>query len=178
MAQEPLIAVLGRPLTEDDLSSLATNRGTRAPSLHRLTHRHHRLARTLAEGTSVSEAAIICSYSISRVSILQEDPAFKELVIFYRKQVEAAFIGLQERLAGLAETAADIIQDRLEDDPDQFDNDDLRKLVVLGADRTGHGPSTTTNQNVTVGFAARLEAARARRIPPPSQILDAEIINE
>jgi hypothetical protein len=177
MTVEPLIAVLDRPLTEEDVGSLRTDRHTRAPNLQRLTHRHHRLARTLAEGMSPGQAGILCGYSSSRVSILQDDPTFKELIQFYRAQVEAAFIGLQERLAGLAETAADILQDRLEDDPDGFDSEDLRKIVSMGADRTGHGPSTTTNQNITVGFAARLEAARARRLPS-SPIIDAEIINE
>jgi len=176
MSNEPLIAVFARPLTEDDLASLEKAQGSRAPNLQRLTHRHHRLARTLAEGIEPGVASVMCNYSISRVSILQADPTFQELVRFYRAQVEAQFIGLQERLAGLAETAADILQDRLEDTPDGFDNEDLRKLVALGADRTGNGPSSTTN--VTVGFAARLESARARRQLPRPTVIDAEIINE
>lgn len=175
MTIEPLIAVLDRPLTEEDLSALEKDRGTRAPNLQRLTHRHHRLARTLAEGIEAGQAAIMCGYSVSRVSILQADPTFKELVLFYRSQVEESFLGLQERLAGLAETAADILQDRLEETPDEFDSEDLRKLVALGADRTGHGPTSTQNHNHTLGFAARLEAARARRLPP-IQIEDAEVL--
>ena len=175
MSNEPLIAMLSRPLSEDDLASLEEDRGTRAPNLQRLTHRHHRLARTLAEGIEPGQAAIMCNYSVARVSILQADPTFKELVNFYRKQVAEVFLGLQDRLAGLAETAADILQDRLEETPEDFESEDLRKIVAMGADRTGNGPSSTTQHNHTIGFAARLEAARARRIP---SIVDAEIVNE
>lgn len=174
---EPLIAYIERPINSDDLSSLATEpRKSKAPDLLRLSSRHHRLARLIAEGFSPGEAGTACNYVSSRVSILLGQDAFQELVNFYRAQVNAQYINLHERLSQISETAADIIQDRLEDNPDDFAIDDLQKIVKLGADRTGHGPSSSQNVNVSVGFAARLEAARERRRLAAEPITDAEII--
>lgn len=175
MTKEPLIAAFDRAMTDEDLAELDKPRASKAPALVRLSTRHHRLARMLAEGFSPGQAAVACSYVISRVSILQADPAFKELVAFYRAKVDEQYLGLHERLAGIAETAADIIQDRLEgENADELDIEDLRKLVQLGADRTGHGPSTTQNQNITIGFGARLEAARARRAALTKPVIDVD----
>lgn len=175
MSQEPLIAILDRPLGEEDLLTLEIDQHSKAPTLKRLTHRHHRLARMIAEGIGHGDAAIACGYSNSRVSILMDDVAFMELVDFYAKQVDALALDLRARLVGIAETASDIIQDRLEEDPDSFEVEDLRKLVALGADRTGHGPTSTQNHNHVVGFAARLDRARERR--QVSKIEEAEVID-
>jgi hypothetical protein len=177
MEKEPLIAYLDRPLTEGDLAQLDRPRDTKAPALKRLSTRHHRLARMLAEGFAPGEAAVACGYVISRVSILQDDPSFTHLVAHYKAQVDAQYIGLHERLSALSETAADILQERMEDDDEQFDNEDLRKIVALGADRTGYGPSSTQTHNVTIGFGARLEAARARvkqQITEEAEVIDVE----
>lgn len=160
MGKTPLIAQFDRLLTEEDLGDLE-ERQTKAPALLRLSSRHHRLARMLAEGFSPGEAAIATGYVSSRVSILQDDPSFKELVSFYRAKVEEQFVGLQGRLADLAETAAGMLQERLEDGSD-VDTDELMKIIALGADRTGHGPSSTQKHNVVFDFGSRLDAARTR----------------
>lgn len=176
--QEPLIAIVDRELTPEDLVDLAKPRGSKAPALVRLSARHHRLARCLAEGMSPGEAGLACNYVSSRVSILLDDPTFKELVDHYRAIVNEKFFGLQERLAELAEDASELLADRMQTNPDQFENVELMKLVALGADRTGHGPSSTHNHNVTVGLAERLDRARERARALPLQIVEeAEVVN-
>lgn len=175
--QEPLIAVIERELTEEDLAELKENRGTKAPALVRLSTRHHQLARSLAEGMSSGDAAIACGYTGARVSILLADPTFNELVTHYRKVVDSAFLDLQQRLSAIAVDAAAVLEDRLETDPDKFENIELMKLVALGADRTGHGPTSTQNHNHTVGFAARLDAARAR-IAQRGPVIEAEVVED
>lgn len=172
MGKQPLIAALDRPLELDELE-LLEERATKAPALRKLTERHHRLARALAEGMSETEAAIVVGYSVSRISILKDDPSFKDLVAHYAEQVQERFADLQDRLSALAATAVDELNDRLEISPEDFSNDDLRKLAALAADRTGHGPTSTSTHNVNIGLAERLDAARVRR-RPSEDIIEAE----
>ena len=176
--EEPLIAMLERPVTEEDLKVLAQPRDVRAPALKRLSTRHHRLARCLAEGMSPGEAAIACDYVLSRVSILQDDPTFQHLVQTYKKQVDAHYSDLHEKLSQVAGTAASLIQDRLEEEGEDLDVEVLERLVKMGADRTGYGPQVTKNHNINTGFAARLDAARARisQFREPA-VIEAEVID-
>ena len=123
----------------------------------------------IAGGMKPGEAAIICRYDASRVSILLDDPAFQELLSFYRSEVQAQYIDLHAQLAGLSADAAMLLQDQLEADMDRpiderkLSPGALMEVTKLGADRTGHGPqSQSTNLNINVDFAAKLEAARRR----------------
>lgn len=171
---DPLIADVERELDIGDLAALNEPANSKAPALQRISDRHHRLARLLAEGMSPAEAGMACSYVPSRVSILQADPSFQALVAMYREKLDHVYNDLHERLKSLAATAADELLHRLEDAPDGFETGDLTKLVALGADRTGHGPSSTTQHNIFHGFAERLDKARARRIAAE----DATVIKE
>lgn len=162
-APAPVVTTLVRELVPADLQMAATaNRGSVAPAIKRISERHHALARNLASGMKKEEAAFITGYDISRVSILLADPTFSELVEFYRREVTATYLDLHERLSGLAKDAADELSQRLEQDPDSISVGQLIEITKMGADRTGHGPSSTTQVNVNVGLAARLEEARRR----------------
>lgn len=162
-AAKPVSAVAIRPLDEADLTLLGEEKGSKAPALVRLSERHHALARNLASGMSPSQAALTCGYTLSRVSILQDDPAFRELLHFYRADVELQYRDLHTRLSGLALDAADELANRLEEAPEDISTGQLMELTKMGADRTGFGPqSSSTNVNVNVDLAGRLEAARKR----------------
>jgi len=162
-AARPVEARAVRPLEEADLVLLGEEKGSRAPALKRLGERHHALARALASGLSPGEAAVICRYELSRVSILQSDPAFRELLTFYRDDVNRQYLGLHEQLSGLASDAAEELATRLTEEPEKFSIGQLMEVTKMGADRTGHGPqSSSTNVNVNVDLAGRLEAARKR----------------
>lgn len=160
-ATRPVDAEVVRPLTEADIAMLGTEMGAKPPALKRLSDRHHALARALASGMSESDAALIVGISGSRVSILKADPTFQELVRFYRSGVQEQFRDLHARLAGLSMDAADELQERLEETPESISTGQLMDIVKLGADRTGHGPSST-QVNVNVNLAERLRAARER----------------
>ena len=168
-AERPVSAALVRELDEADIAALGTERGTKAPPLKRIGDRHHALARSLASGMSSGEAAIVCGVSPSRVSILLDDPAFQELLTFYRREVNEAYRGLHERLAGISLDAADLLQDQLEADMEKeveerkLSPNQLMEIMKTGADRTGFGPqSSSTNVNLNVDLAGKLEAARLR----------------
>ena len=162
---QPLEASVLRPLRGADLELLKGERGSAPAKLKRISERHHSLARSLAAGLSPGEAAATVGLCSSRVSILQDDPAFKELVEFYRANKDAVYAEMYEQLAGMSKDALLVLRERLEDDPDEFSNAQLLDVVTKLADRSGHGPQTsTTNLNVNVGIAGRLEEGRKRAL--------------
>lgn len=166
-AAKPIVAAEVRELDEADLVLLDAEKGVKPPPIKKLAERHHALARALASGMSPSDAAVTCGYSLSRVSILQDDPAFKELLHFYRDDVDKQYSDLHSRLAGLSMDAASELGERLEADMQSEDKSisisQLMEITKLGADRTGHGPqSSSTNLNVNVDLADRLKQARER----------------
>lgn len=160
-APKPIAAAVVRELVESDLVLLNSERGIKPSALKRLTERHHALARNIASGMAVGEAALLQGYTISRVSILQSDPAFKELLGFYREDAQRPYRDLHNRLSGLAMDATEELSNRLEEEPEKVSLSQLMELAKMGADRTGHGPSSTS-LNVNVDLAGRLEAARKR----------------
>lgn len=164
-ASRPLSAVQVRELDSCDVALLAEEKGSKAPPLKRLSERHHALARCLASGMSDGDAAITCGYVLSRVSILKADPAFQELLAFYRADVNSKYLDMHGVLAGLSLDAAMELRERLELDIESGEKTisvgQLMELTKLGADRTGYGPQSS-QLNVNVDLAGRLEAARKR----------------
>lgn len=160
----PLVAEAAGELTEADIGLLSVNRHTPAANITRLQRRHHSLARLLASGKTPRECMAVTGYSASRISILQSDPMFQELVQFYSANVDEIAQDLTESLTGLALDAVEELRERVETEPEKLTPGQLIEMTKLGADRTGHGPSTTSNQNmnVTVNYADRLAAARKR----------------
>lgn len=163
-AAKPVTVSRGEDLRPADLALLAAERGSKAPSIKKLRDRHHALARCLADGLSEGEAAIATGYDRSRVSILKDDPSFKELVAFYRSEVQERYLGLHEAMSQLGLDSVRELQDRMEDAPEEFSPKELLAMAQFAADRTGHGPSSKQEVNHTVNFGARLEAARARMV--------------
>lgn len=150
-----------RDLTVEDLARLDEPRPTAVPEpLKKIRDSHHALARAIATGMRPAEAALVTGYSVARISVLQNSPAFMALVDFYRSNVNEAFAGLLERMAGLAIDVLEELRDRLESAPESLSNQVLLQLFEKLADRTGHGPQSTlrtVNLNIT---AAELEALK------------------
>lgn len=154
-----------RELGADDLAALDGVRTTPVQTLKRLRDRHHQLARAIVAGMAPPVAAAYAGITGGSIGILMKDPAFIELLAFYRSEAADAYKGLHEELASISMDAAGEIRRRLEDDEqiEKIPLATLQDLVKLGADRTGFGPATkSTNVNVNVDFGARLEAARKR----------------
>ena len=153
-----------RELTVVDLAERATEKGTKAPPLRRLSERHRFLARLIASGEKPSVAAIAAGYTASSVSILLTDTAFQELVRSYVNKIDDKFINNHERIAALGSDIIDEISFRLETKPDEIPTGMLKELATFAMDRSGHGPATQTNTtlNVNVDVAGRLSRARKR----------------
>lgn len=168
----PTIAVV-RELSEADLPLLSLDRGAVARPLTRIRDNHHALAKIISTGVSRHEASLLTGLSASRISILAADPAFQELVAFYRANETLAMADLGARMASISMAAQAEIAERLEEDPDSFSNGELRKLLEMMADRTGYGPRST-NVNVNIDLADKLNAAR-RRLQTEAQCVTVDL---
>lgn len=156
-----------RELNPTDLALLQLERGIKAPAIKNLRDSHHAIARCIAEGKSGVETQYITGYSASRISILKDDPAFKELVEFYKSKTEEikdqAAIDHAAKMAALHSDILDEISDRLHESPEKIAFDELITAGKFVADRTGHGPqSKSTNLNLNLDLAARVASGRQR----------------
>lgn len=132
--------------------------------LKRISDRHHALARLIASGKKPIEAAAMTGYTPQTVSVLKGDPAFAELVAFYREDAEREYVKLHDVIAGLSLDAFLELRRRVEDEVEKLSVNQLMEIAKLSADRSGHGPSSSQQINVNVGLADRLDAARKRMI--------------
>lgn len=162
-AAAPLTATALREIEEGDLPLLDEPRPMgQSQTVKKLRERHHALARALAGGMTPGEAAILCGLDPSRVSVLTSDPSFKELLLFYRQSVNERYFDMHQKLADLGEHAVDLLAERLETAPDDVTFNQLLEVGKFAADRSGYGPSSSTQVDVRVGLADKLEAARLR----------------
>lgn len=156
--------VLGvRELAAEDLRQAERKM---APVVKKLRDRHHHLAKLVAMGLRPWEIAERGGFALNYVSLVQTDPAFKELVAQYRSVDLAAF--RQERdeyyatLNHNRNMAARQINDQLEEAEESGEKISLGNLIRVhadAADRTGYGKQT--NYTVKLDFAAELDRAIA-----------------
>jgi len=165
-AASPITATQVRELVQSDLALLETEKGVTSTPLKRLRDSHHGLARALAAGMTPAQCQIITGYSPSRVSILQADPAFRELVDHYRGLETELHADMIERMKTLGLDALEELRERLEDSPEDFQPSMLLEITKVMADRTGAGPSSKqTSVNVSVNYADMIKSARERAAP-------------
>jgi hypothetical protein len=157
------------PLTAEHLAiasdHLASGQplGTQAPTLKAIRHSHHRLAQMLAMGIDESRAALMCNYSVSRVSILKSDPAFQELLAYYSDKAGEQWSDFVAAASGLSLDMLQELQRQLDEQPEKFTPGQLLEGIKVLADRTGHAPVTKSVQvNVNTDFGSRLDEARKR----------------
>lgn len=133
-----------RQITANDLPLLAqearehnwTKDDSPTRMLQTLRSGHHQLAQLLAADVAVAEASLITGRSPDGIYALRNDPAFKELMAYYVQQQEGRDFDAYKRLVVLGGTAMEILQERLEDDPEKFTNNELRQLVESSMDRS------------------------------------------
>lgn len=156
----------GRAVLEANLASVKPSKKTNSlRSVESLKDSHHMLARLFALGNTNNEIAEMAGYSISRLSVLRNDPLFNELVEHYKTMVDAKMIESVDeyfRLAELARTKTmRMINDKLDAEDEDLSISELIKIHDTTADRTGY-PKRTVATNINVDFAARLDQAITR----------------
>lgn len=148
------LEILGS-ITEQDILERTEGElvSSEAPTLSRIRGIHHEIARQLASGLTPAEVSAITGYSLSRISILQGDPSFKELLAFYKNKSDEVFVDVRKRMAVLGLDAANELADRLETKPETLSNSQLIEITKASLDRAGFSPVTKT-VNVGVQISA------------------------
>lgn len=168
----PLEVISIDPIKREELVVLKDLREDTTASakglIERLRDPHHMLARFIAMGMTGSDAARKAGYSISRVSLLRNSPAFQELIAYYRNLVNSGWKEEVDEYLELATSnmmkAERMLAEKLEAAEEEGETLPTRDLIAISrdaADRFGYGKKTT-NLNVNVDLAAKLERAIAR----------------
>jgi hypothetical protein len=163
------------PSDLDDLDKIAE----RPSSIKRIRDHHHYIARLIAQGRRTTEVAREVGYSISRVSILKGDPAFRQLVEMYRvnydKIDQIEYADVKKKAALLLANSIDHRNDQYEEDPDSITpemaradgefaqavmDDKITKVATL------HGHLDSTN----IAEQFELQSKRADRLIAPAHL--------
>lgn len=173
VAQSPEVSDI-RVLSRADLAVLAVARPTNM--VQKLSDSHHRVARAVAAGLSNAEVAEVTGRSINGISMLRQDPSFRELVAHKRAMIDAEFASAADPVIELLQSVRTkslaMIEDKIvaaADAGEFLPSRDLATFAELGLDRTGYG-KVNRNVNVNVDFAAALEKARTRSATARPQI--------
>lgn len=150
----PLTLEYERDLTMNDIARLDLALPQAPPPIRTVRAIHHRQAQLLAEGKSMAEVARIVGSDESRIARLSNDPAFAELVHYYRDQCTEiefdAYRKAQDALVDIFELTQEEIRARLED-PDKIARvslSELRQLNQFAADRSVAPPKAVANNVV------------------------------
>ena len=156
-----------RYLTAADLT-LLSSRGSAAASrpagshVQRISARHRLAARLIADGRKNYEVAAACGFAESTITLLKGAPAMQDLIRHFQEEKDLVLQGVNEKLSAVAQEALNVLQDRLENSPEDISTGQIIELAKLGTDRTGYGPQSSSNVNVNVNLADRLKVARER----------------
>lgn len=165
-------------LTREDMVLLASGDAPTDPKapLARISAAHHYLAKFVAQGKGNVEISNITGYTPARISTLRKDPSFIDLVAHYEAEIVATSPDITARVTHLALGAAEILQERLDTDPDSFSKKELRELMAASLDRVGHGP--TSKQVVQVNDPANVirNLTQALQAENRGRIISREII--
>ena len=165
-----------RDITEDDVKLFNSLPAERLPptSLTELRHRHHQLAQLLASGVPNVEASLITGYSTVNVKLLQNDPAFQELLAFYEANKIDAFVDAQKGLATLGRTAVELLQEKLErSDPEDISVGALTDVIKTSYDRSvapdkGRGSGNGNGNGATPPVVLNVQFVASEKAPERS----------
>jgi hypothetical protein len=132
-----------------------------------MRHTHHLLAQTLAKGECEANASLITGYSLSYISVLKGDPAFRELLATYHTERELVFVDVLERMKGLGLATMEEIQSRLEISPEKFTNRELQELTkMLLVDSGQAGGRGASAAGTAGGVNVQISFVQANHQPP------------
>ena len=132
-------------LTAEDVAVYQTTvscGGSAASQIKKIRDVHHQIARMLAAGFKNVEISQVTGITPQRVTQLKNDPAFIELLEFYRDNESEVFADLISRIKNLSTDALDKLHERIVEDPNQVTTRELIEVVKAGYDRSGHGPQS------------------------------------
>ncbi len=130
----------------------------------RLRDSHHALARAIASGMSLQAASAATGYSPSRISMLQADPSFRELLDHYRRTKEEAVIDVEARFLYAGLDSLQSYMEQLEDDPESIPVALRVEAAKIFSAIAGYAAvSRSINKNFNFGIGDRLDRVEAKR---------------
>ncbi len=144
-----------------------------SPVFARYRVSHHAVAMMLAAGLEPFEIERRTGFTRRRLTILQADPTFQELITYYAKREQEKFVPLIEEVEHLKAhntlVANRQIRDRLEaDDEAEVPRIAIRELIAIG------GSTKTVDHkhsgSVDLNIAARLDRAIERSGRQPKTV--------
>lgn len=173
-----------RDIEKSDLPVLAEAQRTNAwstggtfQSLQTLRTGHHQLAQLLAADVSVADASLMTGRSPGAISALKADPAFKELLAYYAEQQAGRDLSMYDRLVTLGATATEVLQERIENEPDRFTNNELRQLMESTMDRSAAPAKGDPRQSNTksAGTTLNIQFVQAQPSGPLVEVETTEV---
>ena len=139
---EPEGAIIGTiaNLSMADLSVISEQGSTKSPAITHLRSVHHAIARMLVAGLKPFE--ISASLGISKVTIklLENSPAFEELLSFYREKANTIAFDVEGKMQLMYADGLSRLHEMIVDS-ETIDPDFLRRATFDLADRVGFGPT-------------------------------------
>jgi len=150
-----------------ELSAVEDTAPARPQQLARLRDSHHQVARLIAAGLRTQEVSRMTGYAISRLSWLQNnDPAFMELVEFYRADARDVQIDVEARLRAVALDSVQHFHETLLERPEEVTPALALEASKVYLDRAGHAPvNRSVNKNLNLNIGARMDRAAAEKAP-------------
>lgn len=113
------------------------------PRLRKIRTIHHQAAYMLASGAPPMQVARSLGFSASRVSVLQQDPAFRSLMETYKSAIIKDTLDVKSRALALSTLAMEELQDRLLDSPEELNPRLLLDIASQTLDRAGYSPAAS-----------------------------------
>ena len=166
------------PLTSIDLEDL-DKVAERPSSIKRIRDHHHQIARLIAQGRRTTEVAKEVGYSISRISILKGDPAFRQLIEMYRTNYsqldEIVYADVKKKAALLLANSLDLRNDQYEEDPDSITPAEARAdgefaQAVMDDKVTKVATFHGNMSDLSVAEQFELQSKRADRLIAPAHL--------
>ena len=134
---------------------------SRPRELTRLRDSHHQVARLIASGLRTQDVSRMTGYAISRLSWLQsQDPAFKELVEFYRQERHDVEMAVEARLLTVSLDAVQHFHEAMLDNPESVTPALALEASKVFLDRAGYAPITKSiNKNLNLNIGAKMDRA-------------------
>jgi hypothetical protein len=159
----------------EDLDKIAE----KPSSIKRIRDHHHLIARLIAQGKRTTEVAHEVGYSISRISILKGDPAFRQLIEMYRENYhkldDIAYVDVKKKAALLLATTIDHLLDKYEEDPDSITSGEARAdgdfaMAVIDDKVTKVATLHASIDKMHVAELFELQSKRADRLIAPAHL--------
>ena len=154
------------PIKEADLEQILgdSTSSIQSGTLKNITARHHRVAMLLAEGHGTPYVCRVTSYTRAYIGILQQDPAFKELLHYYQDRVRREQVDSVEEMSYLEASLLDKLKIMLDEDNGELSPEFILKAFEAISSRVGHPAVSRSDvrQLSAVVNASDLENLRSR----------------